>query len=599
MTKVVTEREVVCKSAPEGLWPLISDTNELNRIVGMDRIELTPISDGTSARYLVTTRMPGGVVEFEERPYEWVYPRRFEVLRKMRSGAFESLELTFALSPLPEGGSSVSIRLTVVPRAASTVPFVRLAAGQTLAAMEQAILAMDMKATGAGDAPRSRPRVVVDEEALTRAASVLAQGPEAPIGERLVALVREAEDADVARIRPFALADAWGEDRRAVLAACLRAVRAGLLELRWEIICPSCRNPTESLPSLASLAEHGGCQLCELSFALDLEQAVEATFAPVRSVRATDVGLFCIGGPARVPHVLAQAILPAAGEALLACPHAPGSYRLFIRGGAAARVDVGDEGAAEARVSAADPGGGGPIQVAPGGVVRVDNPSGEERHAKIERVVYADTAAKAQIVTTMPGFRRDFSSDILRPGTALKVSRVGLFFSDLTGSTQLYSNAGDAAAFKLVHDHFDVVFQLIETHGGGLVKTIGDAVMAVFSDDLAGLAASVAILHAFEDFVRKDAIRSQTHIKLGVFGGPCYVVTANGILDYFGQTVNIAARLQGEARSGELVVEEDLAERAAAKRIVTAEQIFERYEARLKGVDQPLRVARIRVATPR
>ena len=40
------------------------------------------------------------------------------------------------------------------------------------------------------------------------------------------------------------------------------------------------------------------------------------------------------------------------------------------------------------------------------------------------------------------------------------------------------------------------------------------------------------------------------------------MVTANGVLDYFGQTVNIAARLQGEAHSGELVVEESLADRA-------------------------------------
>jgi adenylate cyclase len=195
----------------------------------------------------------------------------------------------------------------------------------------------------------------------------------------------------------------------------------------------------------------------------------------------------------------------------------------------------------------------------------------------------------------MPGFRRDFSHDILRPGMALKVARVGLFFSDLTGSTQLYSTVGDAAAFKLVHDHFDVLLGLIEKNQGTLVKTIGDAVMAVFSDDLEGLVASVAILHAFEDFRRAHEHRQLTHIKLGVFGGSCYAVTANGTLDYFGQTVNLAARLQGEARSGELVVEETLADRAITLKALPEAFVVERYDAKLKGVDRPVRVARIRL----
>jgi class 3 adenylate cyclase len=178
---------------------------------------------------------------------------------------------------------------------------------------------------------------------------------------------------------------------------------------------------------------------------------------------------------------------------------------------------------------------------------------------------------------------------------ALKVARVGIFFSDLTASTQLYTTVGDAAAFKLVHDHFDVVSSLIEKNRGTLVKTIGDAVMAVFSDDLDGLLSSVAILHAFEDFRRDHEHRQLTHIKLGVFGGSCYVVTANGALDYFGQTVNIAARLQAEAKSGELVVEAELADRAVANKMLPAAFVVERYDAKLKGVDHPVRVARIRL----
>jgi class 3 adenylate cyclase len=197
-------------------------------------------------------------------------------------------------------------------------------------------------------------------------------------------------------------------------------------------------------------------------------------------------------------------------------------------------------------------------------------------------------------VTSLPAFRRDFSSDVLRPGASLKVSRVALFFSDLTGSTQLYSSVGDAAAFRLVQEHFDVVIAEIERHRGALVKTIGDAVMAVFASELDGVAASAAILRAFEDFRAGHPHRQQTHIKLGLYAGPCYVVTANGLLDYFGQTVNIAARLQAQAGSGELVITRDLAALAEAEGVLPAAWIGERQETRLKGVDTPLDIVHVR-----
>jgi class 3 adenylate cyclase len=172
---------------------------------------------------------------------------------------------------------------------------------------------------------------------------------------------------------------------------------------------------------------------------------------------------------------------------------------------------------------------------------------------------------------------------------------VTLFFSDLTGSTQLYSNVGDAPALKLVQDHFDVVVGLIEKHGGSLVKTIGDAVMAAFVDETAALRASLAILAAFETFRAGHPDRAQTHIKLGLYAGASYLVTANGVLDYFGQTVNIAARLQAQAHSGELVVEATLADDAVARGLLPAAAITQRYTAELKGVNQPIDVARIRL----
>ena len=211
------------------------------------------------------------------------------------------------------------------------------------------------------------------------------------------------------------------------------------------------------------------------------------------------------------------------------------------------------------------------------------NESGEPRHLKVERQEYASAAVTAHYLTTVAEFRALFSRDLLKRGTPLKVSRVSLLFTDLTGSTALYASVGDAAAFRFVDDHFDVLRGAVAAAGGTVVKTMGDAVMAAFVDDASCARAAFACLVAFDAFRRKTPHAEVTQIKLGIHGGPCYVVTANGTLDFFGQTVNVAARLQGLAESGEVVLEaaalERLSAEARAGLVVSAP-----FQAKVKGV---------------
>lgn len=627
---VVVERRVRCRCDPARLWDVVSDTDRLNRAAGLGRLEITPLEDGSAARYLVQTRIGPFQVAYEEQPFEWVYPRRFRVMRRYRAGPARAVETSFLLEPAGEG-TELTLRVTVDPALPLIGPLLRLQAAQAAGRLAQEIARLDVERAERVE-PVERARRVrgrplatlrpaatqaegpatrgVHAEALARATAELRKRAPALAG-RLAGLVATGDEPAVQRIRPFELADEWGADRREVLAACLHAVRAGLLELRWEVVCPSCRTAAATVPTLAELQEHGRCQFCDLGFELDLDQAVEATFSPAPAVRTVNPAPYCIGGPSLTPHVLAQAILPPGGVGRLEVPAedrlppasagaeaepagAPRRYRVFVRGGATAAVEVAEGAPAEARVDAEAP-EAAPIAVAPGGAITVENARPVERHAKLERVTWAEQAATARVLTSMAEFRREFSGEVLRPGSALRVSRVSLFFSDLTDSTQLYATAGDAAAFKLVQDHFDVVVPIIERSGGAVVKTIGDAVMAAFADEMDALSASLAILEAFDRFREQGGDAARTHIKLGLHSGPCYVITANHALDYFGQTVNIAARLQGQARSGELVIDDALAERAIAAGVLPEGRVRDRYTATLKGVAEAVPVTRIRL----
>src|SRR6185369_8863718 len=445
----------------------------------------------------------------------------------------------------------------------------------------------------------------VDASAFERARTALLQSvtdSRKPLATQLSAFVESGSDADVTRIRPLDLALDWQADGRELLAVCLSAVVVGLLELRWDLVCPSCRTATDRQTSLSELPAAAHCQLCDISYEIELDRAIEATFMPSPALRKPEPGPFCIGGPMRTPHVVAQAILPAGGGVVFNAPEQSGRYRVFVRGGASAALEVKaeGEGAAHFHVDAqaisrrdADGALSKIAVVRPLARIEISQSDDVERHVKLERLEWASRAATAHLVSTLPEFRRQFSGDLLRPGVSLRVARVALLFTDLTVFTALYHTVGDAKAFKVVQEHFDVLSAIIADHRGTIVKTIGDAVMAAFIEERDALNASFAMHRAFPAFRAGNSDAARTFLKIGVYAGPCYVVTANGVLDYFGQTVNIAARLQGASGPGEVVLDGQFADEAERAGWLSNFSISEHFEARLKGLPNPVRVARI------
>jgi class 3 adenylate cyclase len=177
---------------------------------------------------------------------------------------------------------------------------------------------------------------------------------------------------------------------------------------------------------------------------------------------------------------------------------------------------------------------------------------------------------------------------------ALRVSRTTLLFTDLGASTALYYRRGDAVAFRLVQDHFELLRGIIESKRGTIVKTIGDSVMASFPDSANAFQAATEMSRAFHEFRAARTQAEQLSLKIGLYDGPCYMVTANGILDYFGQTVNIAARLQAQAKDDEIIVPRALGDRAQSEGWIDPSWSLEPYAAELKGIAEKVEATRIR-----
>ena len=151
----------------------------------------------------------------------------------------------------------------------------------------------------------------------------------------------------------------------------------------------------------------------------------------------------------------------------------------------------------------------------------------------------------AAMVSSLQDFRDLFSSEMLSLNETFSIENLGFLFTDLKGSTEMYERLGDAQAFALVKEHFYIMERLVREHNGAIVKTIGDAVMAVYTDPGDALRTAVDMIEAFDDLETAEKLKNAIIVKVGIHHGPCIAVTLNERIDYFGTTVNIAARVQG------------------------------------------------------
>jgi class 3 adenylate cyclase len=154
----------------------------------------------------------------------------------------------------------------------------------------------------------------------------------------------------------------------------------------------------------------------------------------------------------------------------------------------------------------------------------------------------------AKRMLTNQTFRDVFKADNLNIDQRLKITSLTFLFTDLKGSTALYERVGDLAAFDLVRAHFHALLEIISSEKGAVVKTIGDAVMATFIRPEHAIVAGLR-MRAAMDALNAERGTGDLVVKIGIHEGPCLAVMLNERQDYFGQTVNIAARVQGLATS--------------------------------------------------
>lgn len=460
------------------------------------------------------------------------------------------------------------------------------------------------------------------DERLTALEAVKTWSPR--VVSRLETLLRSGADEALFRINPIRFAAERSIAEGEAIDLFLQGTVVGLFEMDWLLLCPMCSDVVESFRSLTHLHSHYHCSLCQSDYEAALDDYIAVTFTvspAVRRIRFHDPQTLSVEDYAFHYKVRSEGLTPD-GVPLVEILKTNLRALTRLKPGTTVELEIdaaegqlvgfdmesdanfafkvqGERTAEPQRV---------PITFALGTCTPASGTLAPGKVVFEVRNVTTDRTGIFGVFQLRPGeplrgmlkfqpflsgkrllmtqtFRDFFRSEVIKATEGIAIRDVTLLFTDLKGSTALYQRIGDLNAYIQVQRHFERLLDVTVRHQGAVTKTIGDAVMAAFLTPADAVRAAIEMREAVED-LNRDRPQRDFILKIGMHKGAAIAVTLNDRLDYFGQTVNIAARVQNLAGGDEICVTEDVHHAPDVAEIL-APFTARRIETELKGVDQP------------
>jgi len=450
--------------------------------------------------------------------------------------------------------------------------------------------------------------------------NVLRQSADADCVAAIERAVHDAPDRELCRVNVLDFAAKNGLDEERTVAAFLHAARLGLFELSWNVLCPGCGGVLDAGSTLKTVNhEEYECGLCAAGYKPTLDEMVEVTFTVsprIRHIAAHSPDtlpeveyyrqIFWSSG-VNLPEILGDSLaeftvdsieLPPGEKAVLSV-QLPNDFVIAfdpVTHGTQF-IDVKGEPTRERqtlsmvfdRVQRSV----GTVEMRPG-PLRLSLENRTDRRVLPALWIAGDALhdllgkrkpfLTAKRLLTNQTFRDIYRTDTLDVDQRLKITSLTFLFTDLKGSTALYERVGDLVAYDLVRQHFRVLYEIVAAEAGAVVKTIGDAVMATFSTPDRALAAALRMREAMTR-INAERRNDDLLLKIGIHEGPCLAVRLNDSQDYFGQTVNMAARVQGLASSRAIFVTKSVVEDPKAAKILQSLSVLpSERRAALRGI---------------
>jgi class 3 adenylate cyclase len=445
------------------------------------------------------------------------------------------------------------------------------------------------------------------------------------VAAAIEAAIRDASDRKLCRINALNFAAEHKLDEEKTISGFLHASRLGLFDMNWNVLCPGCGGVLDSSQQLKSVHKEAyDCALCSRAYEPTLDEMVEVVFTVsprVRKIAAHDPPLLPLweyfrqifwgtgidlpeqGFVEQMEEFTIDSMEIGPGEKAQLSLTLPADFVILFEPVThfAHFIDVKGEPVKERQnLSLIFSKAHSPTvttELRPGPLrISMENKSDVRALPTVWIAAHHlhDLLGKrrpfltAKRLLTNQTFRDIYRTDTLDVDQGLKITSLTFLFTDLKGSTALYDRVGDVVAYDLVREHFRILTEIVASETGAVVKTIGDAVMATFATPDRALAAALRMRDSVQ------SLKNDLLVKIGIHEGPCLAVTLNDRLDYFGQTVNIAARVQSLADSRAIFATKSVVENKQVSMLLAAGNLkLTEQVAALRGVADQMTVYQI------
>ncbi|MDP6934848.1 MAG: DUF5939 domain-containing protein, partial [Myxococcota bacterium] len=323
---IVRQWNLVSSASLYDTWALFSDTDRLNEALGL-AVEYTEQtrSDG-SVRRVGILKKYGIAHRFHEEAYDFEAPSHYRIVRRFENGLIALYQAALQLE-VAESGVQIQYVLTIWPRVEWLRPILsRLFSWTVHADLDRTFEAMTSRLAGQASSHDPAPPRLSD--AARKKLEQGLEGVEPPrLAQALLEMITHAPLRDQDRIQPLALADELGTEPTSTIKGLLVAVSHGVLQMRWELRCPSCRGPREFTDTL-DLDRTVHCEACNIRFDSSIPESVAVSFRTSPDIRTIDIPVLCVSSPSRTPHVLARCDLLSESQVSWALNLDPGNYVL-------------------------------------------------------------------------------------------------------------------------------------------------------------------------------------------------------------------------------------------------------------------------------
>ncbi len=540
-------------ASAEELWPFVSNTERFNRAVGIPAVDYETVYDPEQGtRRFGQFKMAGMTIRWEEHPFELVEARRMSVLRVFDRGPFRWFSSVIEFEALPGGGTRLHHRVKINPSGRLGKWLAHFEVNvKSYKKLDQVYRRIDQ--TICKQRTNQRPSDAFEEPArlqrgqARRLEERLNKLFTRPVSGELVSqfgyFLGTSAPQELVKIRPVVLAEQLNCSPEESLELCLYAAFDGLLTLQWDILCPTCRVAADTIATLRDLKSHTHCEACHYDFDSDFAKAVELVFAVDADLRETQVGRFCIGGPAHSPHVVSQVRLKPSeyvelevqltpGEYLLRGQHLPYAVTIQVKSGfgpSHCEIDFHPQGDS----------GRVPILGAGHQTIRIGNEMECDRIIRLERTISREDVMTADQVSAFACFRELFPDQVFSPEQLVCTEQLSLLAFQFSEIEQVYQTLGDVQSYRLIQKAFNVAEEAIRLRNGSIVKYQGEGFLAVFKNPLSAVRGAFDLVNCLKTETEFAVLQP----AIGVHSGPVIVTTVNNRLDYFGSTARITSHL--------------------------------------------------------